>query len=165
MRISATYIERAAIVWGQIILLSYVLVLIIMLFVTDFNIENLDTHFLSGYLIIAPLIILPLFGIVDFLVLYLKFKPKVLYSKNGLYLGNVKIEPEEIKSITPLTYNLGRLDYKLLEFQLKQGNSIYVICKPQFIINYINDKPSISLTLFKKKFPELLNKIKPPIET
>lgn len=156
MRLSASYLERAIIVWIQYLGIGMIILLPIVYFTSEVKILDVASELLAG-----GIITLLLMGIIDTLVLVLKFKTiQKLKAADALYLGNRMIIPEDLESITPITYNLGKFNFKVLEFCFKDGMKVFCLCKPQSILAEINDKPTRTLILLKKKFPELKEKIK-----
>lgn len=161
MRISSTYLERIVKVWGSTILLSLVIITSIYLVVAGFDFEEIDGYLLLEFLVIAALVVFPFVALLDVCILYLKFKPQQLKLNGRAVLGDAQICPEDLLSIVPLTHQLGRVDYKLIAFNFKDGRTTYVLCKPQSFLDYINSKPTRTLMLLKNYAPEFVHLIQP----
>jgi len=98
--------------------------------------------------------------LMDTLILYFK-KVKTLRIGDGIYFGNVRVTPQDILGIKPVTDDRYRRSFKTIEFiVLVNGidEKITVIDKPMTVIEDIFGRRSKTLRLLFKTYPELKSK-------
>lgn len=162
MRISANFVERTLKDWGQILLISWVFIISLTLIFNSFEGSPETLEFVTELLLLIIVFLLPVFGIIDFLFIHFKFKKiRSLFIRDGfLYLGKKKIDFNSIRNITHISYEQGRLTYRVLEFLFEDGTTIYTLCKPQFIWREIQEKPSSTYLILRSQFPALKRKFR-----
>ena len=100
------------------------------------------------------------FWLMDTLVIFFKYKnPKTLKLNASLYWGNRKISPEEIFSIRPITDKRYRWSFDMIEVQLTDGTTFFLIDKQEHFLADILGKPSKTLKGLTDIYPELDDKI------
>ncbi|RFC53663.1 hypothetical protein [Brumimicrobium aurantiacum] len=145
MTISGTYLDRFI-----SIILPIVLLVSVILIITTREI----------YTLLVGIIIALLIWLLDTIILYKKYnKPVQVKIEKQLLVNNEVIDSNDILSITPITDNRIRWDFKLVTITLSDNRIIHFIEKPQFFIHDIMDKPSKSIQLIIDNLPELKEKI------
>jgi hypothetical protein len=147
MRISGNYTDRLLITILPMVGLAFIII--------HFTKKNDLKQTMIGFLIATVV-----FWTIDTTVIFFKFKkPKALKSDATLVWGNRQILPNDIYRIRPITDNLYRWSFSMIEVSLTDGTNFFLIDKPNHFFADIFGKPSKTLTLLTKEYPELDEKI------
>lgn len=144
MIISGTYLERLVLV-----ILPITIPITLLLYFSTGEFINLLIGIILAFLI----------WLLDTIIIYKKYKPKKVKFEKILLISDEKINLENIKSITPISDERMRWNFKLVVITLSDNRIFHFIEKPQFFINDIMDKPSKSIQIIIDYVPELKDRI------
>jgi hypothetical protein len=148
MRLSGNYLDRLLI---SVLPWTFIISIIIHLTKGDNDLKR--TAFVFSITTAA-------FWLMDTLIIFFKFrKPKTLKLQSTLIWGDREISPKDIFSIRPITDKRYRWSFDMIEVQLTDGTTFFLIDKPNHFIADIMDKPSKTLKGLTEEYPELDEKI------
>jgi hypothetical protein len=146
MRLSGNYFERLLI---YIVPWTLCASLVVYLVRRDFN-----------ALVFVFFVFTLLFWLIDTLIIYFKFKnPKPLRLNGTLSWSRREIPIKDIFRIRPITDSRKSWSFHMIEFQLTDGTTFFIIDRPKNFVSDIMGRPSKTLKMLTDQCPELIDKI------
>ncbi len=143
MRISGTYVERLLILWVPV---AITLMLLIAL--------KLGAKVLTSVFLFFPIMLVFLPWMIDCVILFfMALKP--LRIDHEIHIGEIRLSPSAILSITPVARRFGKFDYSLVEFVFVRGSiteKICILAKPVSILGVFRGEKSKHCRCYLKNF-------------